>query len=66
MTSLFLKADGADPARHALAGSFLSFLFAFARGESAIVARGLIWYAVVPYLLVTVVTMRGRARKARL
>ncbi len=64
MAWLFLAADGADPAKHALAASFLSFLFVFARGESAIVARGLIWYAVVPYLLVTALTISRRARKA--
>jgi len=65
LTSLFLMADGTDPARHALVGSFLSFVFIFARGESAIVARGLVWYAVVPYLLVTALAMR-HAKKASL
>jgi oligosaccharide repeat unit polymerase len=66
LTSLLLTADGADAAKQALVGSFLSFFFLFARGESAIVARGLIWYAVVPYLLVTALAIRGRTRKARL
>jgi hypothetical protein len=66
LTSLLLTADGADAAKQALVGSFLSFFFLFARGESAIVARGLIWYAVVPYLLVTALVIRGRTRKARL
>jgi oligosaccharide repeat unit polymerase len=65
VTSLFIAADGPDPAKHALVASFLSFFLVFARGESAIITRGLIWYAVVPYLLVTVVTMRNRARKGR-
>jgi oligosaccharide repeat unit polymerase len=60
LSRLFLKADGADPARHAFAASFLSFFFIFARGEAAIVARGLIWYAVVPYLLVALFTVRAR------
>ncbi|MGO9262257.1 MAG: O-antigen polysaccharide polymerase Wzy [Bryobacteraceae bacterium] len=66
VTSLFLTADATDPAKHALVGSFLSFFFLFARGESAGVTRGLVWYAVVPYLLVTALAMRGRPRKARL
>jgi oligosaccharide repeat unit polymerase len=66
VTSLFLIADGADPAKWALVGSFLSFFLVFARGESAMVVRGLIWYAVVPYFLVTIMGMRGFARRARL
>jgi oligosaccharide repeat unit polymerase len=66
MTSLFLAADGADPAKHALAASFLSFVFVYARGESAIVVRGLIWYTLVPYLLVTALTMRHRAGRTGL
>jgi oligosaccharide repeat unit polymerase len=56
---LFLKADGNDPAKHAFAASFLSFLFVFARGESAIVFRGLVWYAVVPYVLAGLMTLRS-------
>lgn len=66
VTSLFLTADGSDPAKRALVGSFLSFFFFFARGESASVARGLVWYAVLPYLLVGALAIRSRARKARL
>jgi oligosaccharide repeat unit polymerase len=63
ITALFLMADSHDPAKQALVGSFLSFFFVFARGESAIVARGLVWYAVVPYLLVTAITIRNRRRR---
>jgi hypothetical protein len=59
---LFLRADGADPARHALAASFLSFFLVFARGEAAIVVRGLVWYAVLPYLLAVLLTTRNRLR----
>jgi oligosaccharide repeat unit polymerase len=62
---LFLKADGADPARHALAASFLAFFFVFARGEAAIVARGLVWYALLPYLLAVILTTRKRLRQSR-
>jgi len=66
VATLFLAADGADPARQALVASFLSFFLVFARGESAIVARGLIWYAVAPFLLAKILTVRGRARKVRI
>jgi hypothetical protein len=48
---LFLLADSVDPAKHALIASFLSFFLYFARGESATVVRGLVWYALIPYLL---------------
>jgi len=64
VASLFLMADSPDPAKRAMVGSFLSFFFVFARGESAIVARGLVWYAVMPYLVVTALTIRNRRRKA--
>ncbi|HVO71373.1 MAG TPA: O-antigen polysaccharide polymerase Wzy [Aggregatilineaceae bacterium] len=57
---IFSKADGDDPANHALTASFLSFFFVFSRGESAIVARGLVWYAILPYLLAAVLTIRRR------
>src|SRR5690606_22908143 len=57
---LFMKSDGTDPARLALAASFLSFFFVFARGEAAIVARGLVWYALAPYLLAVLLTKRSR------
>ena len=57
---IFSKADGDDPANHALTASFLSFFFVFSRGESAIVARGLVWYAILPYLLAAVLTIRHR------
>jgi len=57
---LFLQADTLDPARQALVASFLSFFFVFARGESAIVVRGLVWYALVPYLLAAVLAASTR------
>jgi oligosaccharide repeat unit polymerase len=63
LSRLFLKADGMDAARHAFAASFLSFFFVFARGEAAIVARGLVWYAVVPYILVVMLTARSRTNR---
>jgi len=66
IASLFLMADGSDPAKHALVGSFLSFFLVFARGESASITRGLVWYSLVPYLLVTALTMRRGAKEASL
>jgi oligosaccharide repeat unit polymerase len=61
---LFLKADGADPARQALAASFLSFFFVFARGEAAIVIRGLVWYALLPYVFAVLLTNRRSRRES--
>ena len=61
---IFVRADGDDPARHALIASFLSFFFLFARGESATVVRGLVWYAAVPYVLAALLTVRSRRREA--
>jgi oligosaccharide repeat unit polymerase len=59
---IFARADGNDPARHAVIASFLSFFFLFSRGESATVARGLVWYAAVPYILAAVLTVRANRR----
>jgi len=61
-TRLFLQADSGDPAKQALVASFLSFFLVFARGESAIVVRGLVWYAVIPYLAAAVITTGQRWR----
>ena len=54
----FSKSDGDDPAKHALVASFLSFFLLYARSESAAVSRGLVWYAILPYLLVTLLTVK--------
>jgi len=62
---LFLQADSDDPAKQALVASFLSFFLVFARGESAIVMRGLVWYAVIPYLAAAVLTYGHRWRANR-
>jgi oligosaccharide repeat unit polymerase len=63
---VFSQADGEDPAKHGLTASFLSFFFVFSRGESAIVARGLVWYAVVPYLLAVLLTVRRHGKEVAL
>jgi hypothetical protein len=62
---LFLQTDTGDPARQAMVASFFSFFLVFSRGEAAIVVRGLVWYACLPYLLAAILTIRGRRRKAR-
>jgi oligosaccharide repeat unit polymerase len=64
LARLFLGADGGDPAHLALVATFLSSLLVFARGESAMVVRGLVWYAFLPYLLVGAISIRNR-RKVR-
>ena len=51
-----------DPARQAFVASFLSSFLLFSRGESANIVRGFVWYAVLPYLGVAVLSMRGRRR----
>jgi oligosaccharide repeat unit polymerase len=65
VTRLFLLADAADPARRAFVASFLCSFLVFARGESATVVRGVVWYALVPYLLVLAISVRRRRRFSR-
>jgi hypothetical protein len=43
---------GRDPARAALVGCWLSSVLLFARGESALMLRSLVWYAAIPYFAV--------------
>jgi len=40
-----------DPARSATVAAFLAYFLIYARGESALVVRSLIWYVLFPYLL---------------
>jgi len=49
---VFWAQKSGDPARIAMLGSFLAFVLFFARSESVLVIRPLIWYALVPYLMV--------------
>lgn len=57
---IFLVADSSDLAKQAMIASFLSSIVLLPRGESAIVVRGLVWYAVVPYLMTTSIANRLR------
>ncbi len=41
-----------DPAKIAMVASFLSFFLFYARAESALMVRPLIWYSIIPYLCV--------------
>jgi hypothetical protein len=61
LTRVFLLADSRQPAKVALVGSFLSLFIIFVRGESDMVVRALLWYALIPYLYSTVPPIR-RAR----
>ena len=49
---VFWAQNSRDPARIAMLASFLAFFLFFARSESVLVIRPLIWYALVPYLMV--------------
>jgi len=53
-----------DPARKAVLASFLSFFLLYARGESAICIRALVWYAFVPYLMVRALTRKGSRHRS--
>ncbi len=39
-----------DPAKMAMVASFISFFLFYARAESAMVIRPLVWYSLIPYL----------------
>jgi oligosaccharide repeat unit polymerase len=49
---VFWAQQSIDIARIAMLASFLSFFLFFPRSESVVVIRPLIWYALVPYLMV--------------
>lgn len=59
-TRVFLLSDSDDPAMQAFVASFLCSFFVFVRGESAIVVRGLVWYAFIPYLVAIAISARNR------
>jgi oligosaccharide repeat unit polymerase len=65
VTRLFLLGDSQDPVKPALVASFLWSFLIFTRGESAIVFRNVTWYALIPYLMVTGLTVRSRIKSAR-
>jgi hypothetical protein len=59
MSWLFHWAESsADPARKAVMASFLSFFLLYARGESATCVRAMVWYSLVPYLVVCLLSRR--------
>jgi oligosaccharide repeat unit polymerase len=52
-TKLILWAlKSCDPAKMAMIASFLSFFLFYARAESAMIIRPLVWYSLIPYLCV--------------
>jgi oligosaccharide repeat unit polymerase len=52
-----------DPAKLAFTATFLASFLVFARGESATVVRGLVWYALIPYLATSLITRRLSRRR---
>ena len=60
------SARGNDPAKLAFIATFMAFFLVFARGESAVILRGLAWYALFPYIGVSLITKARKARRARL
>ncbi|MHB8647540.1 MAG: O-antigen polysaccharide polymerase Wzy [Thermomicrobiales bacterium] len=50
----------ADPARLAVVASFLTFVVFWARGESINIVRPLVWYSLVPYLMILFVAYMDR------
>jgi oligosaccharide repeat unit polymerase len=51
-----------DPAKLAMVASFTGLVLLFARGESNLVVRALLWYALMPYLLVYGLTLFMRPK----
>jgi oligosaccharide repeat unit polymerase len=49
-----------DPARLMVVASFLNFVIFWARGEALNITRPLVWYALVPYLLVLLIAYLNR------
>jgi oligosaccharide repeat unit polymerase len=45
-----------DPAKMAMLASFLSFFLFYARAESALIIRPLVWYSIIPYLGVNLIS----------
>lgn len=50
----------AAPARMAVVASFLTFIVFWARGESINIVRPLVWYALMPYLMILFVSYMDR------
>jgi oligosaccharide repeat unit polymerase len=50
-----------DPAKIAMIASFASFMLLFARGESNFLFRPLVWYSLIPFLMVYALTLCMRS-----
>jgi hypothetical protein len=62
---LFIWGTGAvDPAKLAFIATFLASFLYFARGESGTVFRSLAWYALFPYLAVSMIAQNKSVRRA--
>jgi hypothetical protein len=53
-----------DPAKLAFIATFLASFLYFARGESGVVFRSLAWYALFPYLAVSMIAQNKSVRRA--
>ena len=58
---LWAKTSSEDPAKMAMVASFLSVFLFYARAESALVIRTLVWYSLIPYLWVHLI--KGNSSK---
>lgn len=54
-----------DPAKMASVASFLSFFLFYARAESSIIVRSLVWYSLLPYLGVCLLNRSSSKKLAR-
>jgi hypothetical protein len=57
--------DTRDAAKLAMIATILSFAFIFARGESASVVRGVVWYSIFPCVAVHLLSRGGRGSLVR-
>ncbi len=60
MTLWAMKSN--NPAKLAMLTSFLSFFLFYARSESALIMRSLVWYSVLPYLCVCILSRTPRKK----
>jgi oligosaccharide repeat unit polymerase len=66
LTKLFRwGTDTTHPAQLAFIATFLACVLVLARGESGIVVRGLVWYALLPYLAVLMLLNKKTRRSFR-
>jgi oligosaccharide repeat unit polymerase len=66
LSSLFAWAQASsDPAKIAMVAACLCNCLLYARGESALLLREMVWYGLIPYLCVGLLTVKRRAASSR-